>query len=224
MQYWHLAEADYAAFQRKIVSDTQYPIVGVRMAHLRKAAKLAAKDQWRFLADAEQFSCFEDIMVAGLATAYAKVPFLEKRDALWQLLPKLDSWALTDCIAPTLAPKDHELHVVWEFAQACVCSDQEYTVRFGIVLLLRYFLTPEYVDRVAQILCGIQDERYYVQMAVAWCFAEMAVQEYALVEDVLKRGALSRFTHNKTIQKMRESYRILDEWKTAALLLRRKSL
>jgi hypothetical protein len=59
-------------------------------------------------------------------------------------------------------------------------------------------------------------------MAVAWCFAEMAVDHYEIVEKVLETGGLSQFIHNKTIQKIRESYRIPREKKEAALRLRRK--
>lgn len=104
----------------------------------------------------------------------------------------------------------------------CLAREGEYTVRFGVILLLDYFLTPEYIPAVAQRLSAIRDERYYVRMAVSWCLAEMAVHDGDLVEKILKSGELDSFTQNKTIQKMRESYRISPERKAAAAALRRK--
>ena len=90
------------------------------------------------------------------------------------------------------------------------------------MILLRFFLTDTHCQAVATRLVTLQNEAYYVQMAVAWCFAEMAVNHYEIVEKVLESGELTPFIHNKTIQKMRESYRISAEKKEAAQRLRRK--
>lgn len=165
---------------------------------------------------------FEQVLLSGLAIAYAKIPLEEKLKKMWVLLPYLDSWAMTDSIVPTLRPKCNELPALWEFALKCISGEGTYTVRFGVVILLNYFLTETYIPKVADQLCAIHDKRYYVGMAVSWCFAEMAVHDYKRVENVLKSGCLDLFIHNKTIQKMRESYRITKEQKAAIELLRRK--
>ena len=206
---------------KTVISDTHYKLLCVRMEPLRRTAKTAAKGDWLSLTEGP-FDYYEEVLCAGLAAAYAKVPMAERLAGLRRLLPYMDSWGMTDSIVTTLRFTEAERPVLWEFALECLDGAGEYTVRFGVVLLLRFFLMPEKAPEVARRLCAIRDGRYYVQMAVAWCFAEMAVTSFEIVEKVLETGELDPFIHNKTIQKMRESYRISAEKKEAAGRLRRK--
>lgn len=216
------AEPAYATFQKRIVSDTGYPILGVRMPTLRKIAKQAAAGEWQNILSNARLASYEEVMVIGLMIAYAPVRLSNKIPYLWDLLPKLDSWALTDSIAPTLKAAEEDRGLLWEFACQCLAHQDTYIVRFGIVLMLRFFLTEDRIPEVMQRLSAIRDERYYVNMALAWCFAEIAVHERKIIEDILKSDLLNDFVHQKTIQKIRESYRFTDEEKAAFALLRRK--
>lgn len=217
-----LADPTVAAYQNTVISDTGYPMRCIRMPAVRKLAREAAKGDWRVLMDDARFETYEEMLVLGLAIAYAKVPFVDKLAYLRRLLPKLDSWGLTDSIVPTLKIREPEREAAWAFTLECLADEKEYTIRFGIILLLDYFLTPEKIPQTAQLLTAIRDERYYVHMAVAWCLAEMAVHDYDRVETILKSDALDTFTHNMTIRKMGESYRITPEQKAAVKALRRK--
>ena len=206
---------------KKVISDTKYPMLCVRMEPVRRVAKQAAKGDWLSLTEGP-FVYYEEVLCAGLAVAYAKAPLRERLEGLRRLLPYMDSWGMTDSIVTTLRFSDAERPLLWEFALECLAGAGEYTVRFGVVLMLRFFMTEAEIPEVARRLLSLRDRRYYVQMAVAWCFAEMAVTDFEIVEKVLQAGELSLFIHNKTIQKMRESYRISAEKKEAALRLRRK--
>ncbi len=209
-------------YENTVITDTRLPIIGIPMRELRQMAKKLCVDDWRqFLRQARQ-DIFEEVLLMGLILAYAKEPFSEKLPELRQLLPHLDSWAHTDSIVPTLKPKASERALAWDFAMECLQSEREYTVRFGIILLLDYFIDEDKIEDTVAVLIGIRDVRYYVRMAVAWCLAEIAVARPALIEELLRSGSLDIFTHNKTIQKMRESYRISAEQKTAVQLLKRK--
>ena len=178
------------------------------------------------LPPSNRYQCFDkdfencSVEYYHMAAAYAKAPLVERLTALRSLLPYFDSWAMTDSVFPTLRFLESEKPLLWAFAMECIAGPGEYIVRSGIVILLRFFIAE--AEPVAALLRGIRDERYYVQMAVAWCFAEMAVDHYEIVEKVLESGELHPFIHNKTIQKMRESYRISEEKKEAAQRLRRK--
>lgn len=214
------AEPKLREFNRRIISDTRYPILGVRTPTVRALAKKAAGD-WRSLLEAEP-ECYEEVQAVGLALAYAREPFSEKTEGLRRLLPRLDSWGLTDTIVPTLKPRAGELEQVWQFAMECLDSQLEYTVRFGIVLMLDYFLTEDYMPRVAQAITAIRDPRYYVNMARAWLLAEMATKDLDRVLRLLESGTLDLFTHNMTIRKLRESLRFTRELKDGLLPLKRK--
>ena len=214
-----LADPSVADYMQKVVSDTGYPMLFVPMAAVRKVAKAAAKTAYLTQGP---FVYYEEVVCAGLAAAYAKCPLAQRLEQLRRLLPCLDSWAMTDSIFPTLHFVPEERELLWDFAMECLAGEGEYTVRSGVVILLRFFLTEDRCAEVASRLTALRDARYYVQMAVAWCFAEMAVHHYEIVEKVLESGELTLFIHNKTIQKMRESYRISPKKKEAALRLRRK--
>ena len=217
-----LADPTLEAYQKKIVSDTGYPMFCIRMPALRKLAKRCAQQNLDNLLTQARWSSYEEVLAFGLAVAYEKVPLDRKLEKLWSILPRLDSWAMTDTIAPTLKVTDAERPVLWEFAGRCMDSPEEYILRFGIVLLLDHFLTGEWIPRVEKQVRAVSDERYYVQMAAAWLWAEMAVYEPERVIGLLQTGELDRFTHNMTIRKMRESYRISQNEKERALALRRK--
>lgn len=216
-----LVDPSLAAYLQKVVTDTRYPMLCVAVPQVRRVAKRAAKEDFAPLLGGP-FDSFELLLCTGLAVAYAKAPLAQRLDGLRKLLPHLDSWALTDCIFPTLRFAEGERQLLWDFAMECLKAREEYTVRSGIVLLLRFFLTKKDIPQVCHCLQRLQDDRYYVQMAVAWCFAEMAVTDFEIVENTLESGDLDLFIHNKTIQKIRESYRIPAEKKEAALRLRRK--
>lgn len=218
-----MADPSLEAYQKKIVSDTKYPMLCIRVPRMRALAKEAAKGEWREILEGCGWHTYEEVLTAGLITPYAKIPLEEKFSILENtVIPRLDSWAMTDTIVPTLKIKEAELPRAWEFANRCLEKAPEYTRRFGIVMMMDYFLTPEYIPQVAEKMTMLRDERYYVRMAAAWLLAEMAVHDCGRVMDILRSGVLDEFTHNMTIRKMRESYRISQDMKTAAAALKRK--
>ena len=99
-------------------------------------------------------------------------------------------------------------------------SDQTYTVRFGIGVLMRYYLDegfrPEYAERVA----AVRSEEYYVRMMVAWYFATALAAREEDVLPYLTGRRLDPWTHRKAIQKAIESNRITPERKQFLRTLR----
>ena len=215
------ADPGYGEYQLKIIRDTDYPMLFVRMPALRKIAKAGAKD-WRVLAESCTFSSYEEVMAVCLAAAGADAKLTERLSVLEPLINRLDSWGLTDSIVPTLAVQPDERNTAWDFAMMCIGSEKEYVRRFGIVMLLHFFLTAEYLEAVEKVVVAIRDGRYYVRMACAWLLAEMAVQDWQRVKRILLGGKLELFVHNMTIRKIRESMRIPNILKAEAAALRRK--
>ena len=88
-------------------------------------------------------------------------------------------------------------------------SDKPYIIRFGISMLMRHYLDegfkPEYAEKVA----SIRSEEYYVNMMRAWYFATALAKQYENDPSIPGRAVrMDVWTHNKTIQKAIESYRI----------------
>lgn len=213
-------DVKFAEFHKKLCPDTSYPIEGVRMPVLRRFAKELAKRPSLVFENMPQ--CYEEVMLLGLTAAYRQTSFTDKLPEIRAILPKLDCWAFTDCIAATFRFTEAELDAVWDFCLECLSESHPYTRRFGLVMMLVHLLRSEYLQQVYSAASWITDENYYVRMAQAWLLAEVGTHDFAMIEDLLKSGTLEIFTHNKTISKLRDSYRITPEQKEILALLRRK--
>ena len=221
-QLTEMADPGYAQFQRRIVSDTHYPILGVRVPLLRMIGKASAKEFHQLLQEA-RFETYEETLAVGLAVAYGNCRFSQKAGDLRVLLPRLDSWGMTDTIVPTLKLKGNDLADAWVFSGECLDSGREYICRFGIVMMMDYFLdTDKFPDVMERILDLDVSHLYYVQMAAAWLLAEAAVTHSDVIEQALSSGELNQVVHNLAIRKIRESRRIPVEWKRSVASMVRK--
>lgn len=215
-----LAEADYKAFNEKLTPGATN-VLGVRIPRLREIAKEAARQDWRtYLAEADD-TTFEEIMIQGMVIGYAKMELTERFACLNRFIPKIDNWSVCDscCMTYKFMKKDQEQ--VWEFLMPHLNSGQEFPIRFTVVAMLDHFINDDYIGRILDCFNQICHEGYYVKMAVAWavatCFAKYPEQTL----EFLKENDMDAFTQNKAIQKSCESYRVSDEMKAAARLLKR---
>ncbi len=220
----NLADEKYAEFNQKLCPDTKKKMLGIRVPALRKLAQRIVKqyDLQEFLKQADD-NCFEEIMLQGLVIAYSKMDMDEKLEYVKWFVPKIDSWGISDTFCPTLKIKPQDLEKVWKFILPYLKSQREFEVRFAVIMMLDYYLTDEYVDKVIEKLDQVSHEGYYVKMAVAWCLAEIGIKYNEKAMHYLKnKNHLDDFTYNKTLQKMRESYRIDKAQKEILKQMKRK--
>ncbi len=206
----NLIDEGYAKFNQKLCPDTKRKILGIRVPALRKLAQKTVKeDDWQAFLKQAQDDYFEEVLLQGLVIAYAKIEMDEKLAYLKWFIPKIDSWAICDTFCPTLKIKPQDLSKMWEFIQPYLQSSQEFDVRFAVIMMLNYYLIDQYIDQVLQNLDQVTHEGYYAKMAVAWTIAEIGVKFNKKAMQYLKGdNHLDKFTYNKALQKMRESYRI----------------
>lgn len=140
--------------------------------------------------------------------------------ALDAFLPYVDNWATCDMMTPKVFKK-HLPELIPEIRR-WMGSDQPYTVRFGIEMLMAFYLDgafrPEYLREVAII----RSEEYYVNMMIAWYFATALAKQYDAALPYIEEQRLEPWTHNKAIQKAIESYRISDEQKAYLRTLKKR--
>ena len=129
--------------------------------------------------------------------------FLEKLELF---LPHIDNWATCDMISAKVFRKD--LDLVYQKVLQWVKSEHTYTVRFGVVTLLKYYLDDSFDERHLQLVAEIKSEEYYINMAIAWYFSIALVKQYESTIGYFENPVLEKWTHNKAIQKAIESYRI----------------
>jgi 3-methyladenine DNA glycosylase AlkD len=90
--------------------------------------------------------------------------------------------------------------------------------------MLDYYIIEDHVDKVIKVIEEIQNDAYYVQMAKAWILAEIGIKfNDKAMKYLQSSNNLNKFTYNKTLQKMIESYRISEEQKILLKKMKRKN-
>lgn len=130
-----------------------------------------------------------------------------------KFIPKIDNWAICDTFCAGLKITKKHKQEMWEFIQKYVKSKQEFEIRFGVVMILDYYIESEYLKDIFQIFNSIKSDKYYVQMAVAWAISICLIKYYDETKRYLKTADLDSFTYSKAIQKAIESFRITEEQK-----------
>ncbi len=138
-----------------------------------------------------------------------------------RFLPFVDNWATCDSMRPKCFAKNPNL--LLPHLEAWLTSAHCYTVRYGIEMLMLYFLDDRFQKYYADMVACVQSEEYYVNMMISWYFATALAKQFEAVVPYLTENRLSTWVHNKTIQKAIESYRIAPEQKLFLRSLRRKN-
>ncbi len=221
-----LKEDEYKKFNKKLCPDTNLEMLGIRVPILRKfAQKIANSNEynWEGFVKNKNIKYFEEVQLQGFIIAYEKLQFETKLNLIEEFVPRIDSWAITDTFVPTLKIKKENLNDYWNFILKYIKSSKEFEVRFAIVSMLDYFINDEYVDKVIEILNNVSHEGYYVRMVVAWTLAEIGIKYNEKVMLFLDgENNLDKFTYNKTLQKMIESFRIDQKQKDVLRKMKRK--
>lgn len=209
-----LKDENYRRFHAKLIPDIPIDnIIGVRTPVLRKYAKEVAKlPETNIFLESLPHIYYEENNLHGalLSLLYPKdiIAFMEQ---LERFLPYVDNWATCDMLSPKIFKK--HLSYVYERVQKWLQSDAVYTIRFGIVTLLGFYLDNAFEPEMLQLVANVRSEEYYVNMAVAWYFSMALVKQYDATLPYIQNRVLEPWTHNKSIQKAIESRRILQETK-----------
>ena len=166
---------------------------------------------------------YEELMVRGMMIGYARLSKEEQRRELEAFVPYINNWAICDCCCATYKFMKKGQEEWFAFLKVYADSVQEYEIRFALVSMLDFFINEEYIDQVLEILGKVRHEGgYYVKMAAAWAVSVCYVKFPEKTEVFLRKNLLDDFTHNKAIQKIRESYRVSKEEKERLKELRRE--
>lgn len=196
-----------AIFFQKI-SPTAKNVTGVRVPFIRKLAKEIVKDNGKDFLENYIIDTHEDFLLYGIVIAYIKAPLEEKFAMLEKYIPQIYDWSGCDIVISSFKFKENELGRVYDFIMKYRFSKNEYETRFMIVMLLNSFIREEYLDKIKDILETETFDKYYTQMAAAWLISVMFVKYREYTLNYLKHNSLDDFTHNKALQKIRESLRV----------------
>jgi len=214
-----LQDQAYADFQSKLLPTVQREtIIGVRTPDLRKMAKQICKTPvaQEFLHSLPH-RYFDENQLHAFILSEEK-DFDRCLEELELFLPYVDNWATCDQLSPKCFKKyPQELlpHI-----RKWMKSKHTYTKRFGIGMLMRYYLDEEFKPEYLEWVASIKSDEYYIRMMQAWFFATALAKQLDATLPYIEQHRLHPWTHNKAIQKAVESFRITDEQKALLKTLR----
>lgn len=221
-QLFSMQDLSYRDFHSKLMPTIdKETIIGIRTPQLRKFAKEFAKAEEReqFLNDLPH-QYYEENNLHGFLLEMEK-DYGKLVDKLDAFLPHVDNWATCDMMRPKVFKK--HLPELLAKVEEWLSSEQVYTVRYGIGMLLSYYLDEEFKPEYLEMVANICSDEYYINMMIAWYFATALAKQYDVTIKYIEEQRLDIWTHNKAIQKAIESYRVTDEQKKYLRTLRTRN-
>ena len=208
-----LKDQSYKDFHAKLIPNIDPDtIIGVRTPKLKALAKEIYKEDYidDFLNELPHKYYEENNLHAAITILKYKDPvkLMEKVEAF---LPFIDNWATCDTFSCKLFKKYPDF--LYEHILNWLKSDQVYTVRYGIVTLMSFYLDDNFKPEMLDLIAEIKSDEYYVDMAIAWYFSIALVKQYDYAIKYFENPCIKKWTHNKSIQKAIESRRISAETK-----------
>ena len=224
-----MAEPEYRNFSAKLLPEGEN-LLGVRLPRLRKYAKQIGKKYKTAYLDAvlpyTNGEFMEEILLQGMVIGNLKAENDEQLskifDYIRRYVPKIANWSTCDSFCAGLKIAKEYPAQMWEFLREYLGAgkEYEYAIRFGIVMIINYYINEEYFDRLFPIFneIGSRQQAYYVKMALAWaisiCYVHMPKETENYLKDMrLKPEVLDDFTYHTALRKIVESHCVLPEQK-----------
>ncbi len=185
----------YLDFHAKLVPNVdKNRIIGVRIPVLRKIGKnLDSNDfGWYY---------YEELMLHGFYIGYSKLNFNEKLILLDEFVPRINSWGICDCVCSTLKFVLNKQQDFLIYLSKFMNSENEYELRFVVVMLMDYFIDDNYVDFCVDYFSNISSDYYYVNMAVAWALSVVFVKYPQKVIKILESKCFQNLCKIELYQK-----------------------
>ncbi|MDO4488589.1 MAG: DNA alkylation repair protein [Eubacteriales bacterium] len=210
----------YRDFTAKLIPTVTYEhFVGVRNPEMKKITTRLKKDTGlcnEFLKLLPHYYYEENGFHAGILQNMKDYDECLKK--VEEFLPYVDNWATSDGLLPKSFAKNKDK--LMPSIDKWIEDDKTYTVRFAIDMLMSNYLDEafdeEHLEKVIKVCpMGQSDTEkdYYIRMMAAWYMATALAKQWESTIKVIEDKRLSKWVHNKSIQKAIESYRVSDERK-----------
>ncbi len=219
-QLVELAEEDYKIFSSRLLPNINN-ILGVRLPALRKIAKQIAVKDWRSYLKGASSEYFEEVMLQGMVIGYAKAEIEEIFSYVENFVPKINNWSVCDSFCVGLKITNQYKERVWKFLEQYYSSQNEFEIRFCVVMFINYYIDEEYIYQIFDIFNNIKSEGYYVKMAIAWAVSICYIKLPIATTIFLNKNNLDDYTYNKALQKIIESQRVNRETKSVIRSMKR---
>lgn len=202
-----LQDLKYRDFHTSLVLNSKYEFIGIRVPQMRDIAKQIAKGDIEEFLKCAQDNYYEEVMVQGLVIAHIKdekvfYKYFKKH------IKKIDNWALCDTFCSVI--KIVEKYEDKYFSEAIEMSlnSREFISRIGLVMILGHFIKKENLLTIFDTLNKITSDKFYINMAEAWLVCEIYIKFPKEAIEFIKKNNLNKFTQNKAISKIHDSFRV----------------
>lgn len=212
------SEDNYRQFSEKLIY-SDYPINGIRMNKIKDFSKKMVKEN----PDIETYvpDTYEEVLIRGYIISYTKRDFKEYKKLAHSHLKYMDNWSSCDSfVSGSKWIKKYKKEYYKDILKYC-SSDKNYYQRYGLVVLLSYYMEKEYLNDIFDVLRNSDyHEYYYSLMAAAWLLSYCFIFFFDETLNFVKDNKLHDFVYKKGIQKALESYRVSDNNKLILRSLR----
>ena len=209
---FEMQDVKYKEFIRKLIPTVDpNSVIGVRTPELRKLAKKLMKEgTYADFLNHLPHSYFDENQLHAFLITEIK-DYDRCVEEIGKFLPYVDNWATCDQMSPRVFKKYKE--EILDEIREWIRSEDTYTVRFAIGMLMKHFLDDDFDLTYPEMVASVKSEEYYINMMTAWYFATGLAKQYEAILPYFEKHKLDTWTHNKSIQKAVESYRITAEQK-----------
>ena len=202
----------YRDFHGKLIQD-KLSLIGIRTPILKDIAKQIAKNNPQTFLEIMRHDTYEENILHGLIIGYMKIDFKTCVTLLEEFFPFNTNWAINDITCANLKIWKKHLEEGFGIIKQYLKSSYLWIRRFGLVLLLDFYVNDDYIDSILEMIPNIKGEEYYVGMANAWLISVCYVKYPKKTRILLENSTLDFFTKKHAIQKIVESNRISKEEK-----------
>lgn len=200
------SDAKYKDFIAKLVpSIDKGTIIGVHMGALRRLSKKIKKISSLEIFNEAKFYYREEKLLYALCIFKMSESFDEAMRALDKFLLYIDSWEVSDLIAGEIIIDEAHREEIFQKALSYVHSEDEYTIRLGLVILNKKFNDDDHIEKILDSIKIIKLDTYYVNMAAAWLLCEIYFKNKDKINKYLSSTSLNKDIKKMTQQKIRES-------------------
>ena len=208
---FQLQDLKYRDFTAKLIPNIdKETIIGIRTPALRQLIKDIDQEEADAFMQQLPHHYLEENNLHGYMIANFK-DFDCIIQALEKFFPYIDNWATCDTITPKVFKKNTDK--LLPHIDKWLSNGETYAVRFGIRMLMAFYLDEKFKPSLLSKVANIRSEEYYINMMIAWYFATALTKQYTATVTYIEQRKLPEWTHRKAIQKARESRRISDEQK-----------
>lgn len=209
----------YKEFHSSLVLNSKYDMIGIRVPIMKKIAKEISNTNIENYLKCSKDTYYEEIMIQGLVISHIKDEKLFYK-YFKKHVTKIDNWALCDtfCSSIKIVEKYEEKYFIE--ATKMATSQEEFISRVGLVIILSHFISEKNLKEIFNTLNIINNEKFYINMAEAWLICELYIKYPKETMKFIENNKLNKFTQNKAISKICDSFRVSKEEKE--LLKRRR--